>query len=114
MLFPRLKCTPKTGLHNIGYRISWFCYDMNRFRNNLFKNLFRMVNPCTMIRLVTAICLYLLFSSFDTKPKKFPEISYVTTTGQSFTNNDFKGKNTIVVLFHLGCPPAMSVLRDIE
>jgi hypothetical protein len=67
-----------------------------------------------MTRIITAVCLYLLLSSFDTKPKKFPEISYVTSSGQTFTNNNFKDKNSIVVLFHLGCPPAMSLLKDIQ
>lgn len=67
-----------------------------------------------MTRLITAVCLFLLLSSFDTKPKKFPTVNYVTSTGEKFTNDNFKNKNTIVVLFHLGCPPAMSVLQDIE
>ena len=67
-----------------------------------------------MARIIQIIILFVLVSGFTNKPKKFPEISYVTNQGQNFTNTDFIGKNTIVVLFHLGCPPAMSVLRDIQ
>lgn len=52
--------------------------------------------------------------SFTSKPKKFPEIKYTTNHGTTFTNENFKGKETIVVLFHLGCPPAMALLKDLE
>lgn len=58
--------------------------------------------------------LFILFSGFSQRYKKFPAINYVTTEGKNFTNENFKGKNTVVVLFHLGCPPAMALLKDIE
>ncbi len=42
----------------------------------------------------------------------FPAISYETVEGRSFTNDNFKGNKSIVLLFHLGCPPAMWMLGD--
>lgn len=58
--------------------------------------------------------LFVMLTGFIMKPKKFPEISYKTLEGKEFTNKDFIGKETVVVLFHLGCPPAMALLKDLE
>jgi peroxiredoxin len=46
--------------------------------------------------------------------KKFPKFSYVSLNNKTIENTIFKGKKTIVVLFHIGCPPAFTLLTDLE
>ena len=67
-----------------------------------------------MSRIIYLILPLFALLSFTSRPKKFPEINYTTNLGTKFSNEDFKGKQTIVVLFHLGCPPAMALLKDLE
>ncbi len=67
-----------------------------------------------MLKLLYISMVFILISGFVMKPKKFPEISYTTSEGKVFTNADFIGKETVVILFHLGCPPAMGLLKDLE
>ena len=67
-----------------------------------------------MLKLIYVAVAVVFLSGFTTKPKKFPEINYTTNQGTTFSNADFAGKKTIVVLFHLGCPPAMDLLKDLE
>ena len=67
-----------------------------------------------MSRIIYLILPLLALFSFTSKPKKFPEINYTTNQGAKFSNEDFIGKQTIVILFHLGCPPAMGLLKDLE
>jgi len=67
-----------------------------------------------MFNMLYTTLLFVLMTGFITKPKKFPEINYRTSEGKEFTNKDFLGKETVVVLFHLGCPPAMALLKDLE
>ena len=67
-----------------------------------------------MRKVLFIISIFVLITSFIQKPRKFPEINYVTNKGTSFSNEDFQGKNTIVLLFHLGCPYALNMLKDIE
>src|SRR5688500_9945770 len=67
-----------------------------------------------MKTLLSIVCSLFLLPMINLKDKPFPEINYTTNQGSTFTNDDFKGKKTVVLLFHLGCPPAMGLLKDIE
>lgn len=55
----------------------------------------------------------MVISSFKST-KKFPAINYKTIGGKTITNEIFKEKKTLAVLAHLGCPPAMMLLKDLE
>ena len=58
--------------------------------------------------------LLLSFAGFSQKLKSFPEFSYTSAEGQTFSNKNLEGKNSIIILFHLGCPAAMYLLKDLE
>ncbi len=66
------------------------------------------------MRYLTVLLCFILLSASTYKQKEFPSISYTTNQGINFSNENFKGKKTIVVLFHIGCPAAMMLLKDLE
>ena len=56
-----------------------------------------------------------LFSAaFFPGKKKFPAFSYTTMEGRTITNEDIKGKRTLVITGYLGCGVAMRLMKDIE
>lgn len=64
-----------------------------------------------------AICLLFIFTLSSFAPKKpgaFPNFSISNQHGVLFSNENLKGKNTLLVHFHLGCPAAMMLLKDLE
>jgi thioredoxin-related protein len=65
------------------------------------------------ILLTFLIALSTVFCSFI-KPKQFPIFNYQTIKGKEINNNYFKVKKTIVIMAHLGCPPAMLLFKDLE
>ncbi len=62
---------------------------------------------------VFLIIFFSVLTSF-TKTKEFPTINYQTIDGKIITNSFFKGKRTLVIMAHLGCPPAMLLLKDLQ
>jgi thioredoxin-related protein len=63
-------------------------------------------------------CLLLIFlltllSSFK-NTKRFPEITEPCTDGRIIQADFFEGKRTLVIMAHLGCPPAMQLLKDLQ
>ncbi len=62
---------------------------------------------------VFLILFFWVLTSF-TKTKEFPAINYQTIDGKTITNDFLKGKRTIFILAHLGCPPAMLLLKDLQ
>jgi len=60
----------------------------------------------------------LIFSSLGlfafSKPNQFPTFNYKSIEGKEINNGFFLRKNTIVVMAHLGCPPTMMMLGDLE
>ena len=66
------------------------------------------------MKTMLSIALSLFFLSAVNVKREFPEIKYTTNKGEAFTNESFMGKNTVVLLFHLGCPPAMGLIKDLE
>jgi thioredoxin-related protein len=66
------------------------------------------------MRYLTVLLCFILLSASTFKRKDFPLISYTTNQGETFSNENFKDKKTIVVLFHIGCPAAMMLLKDLE
>ncbi len=46
--------------------------------------------------------------------KHFPKFEFQSYEGQNISNEYFKEKTTIVVFQHLGCPPAMWLMSDLE
>jgi peroxiredoxin len=65
------------------------------------------------IKLILLLAFILIFSNAFSQ-KKFPKFSYVSLNNKTIDNTIFKGKKTIVVLFHIGCPPAFTLLTDLE
>jgi hypothetical protein len=63
--------------------------------------------------LLLSACLG-IFLSFSPYLKKFPAFNYATVSGKPVSNDIFKGKKTIVVLAHLGCPAAMQLVQDLQ
>jgi len=59
------------------------------------------------------IIFFSVLTSF-TKTKEFPVINYQTIDGKTITNSFLKGKRTLVIIAHLGCPPAMLLLKDLQ
>jgi hypothetical protein len=55
----------------------------------------------------------ILFFGFK-PPHQFPQFELNTVEGKKLNNDCFKNKKSIVILAHLGCPPAMVLLRDIQ
>jgi hypothetical protein len=62
--------------------------------------------------LPAAVLTCLVFSNFSVK-NPFPPVQARTVGGPSFSNESFKGKKTIVLMFHLGCQEAMLLCRDL-
>lgn len=62
------------------------------------------------------ILLFIIFPFLTsyTKTKTFPAINYKTIEGKTINNDFFKEKKTLVIMAHLGCPPAMMLFRDLE
>jgi len=46
--------------------------------------------------------------------KSFPKLNHKTIDGRIITNKYFAKSETIVIHFHLDCPPAMILLKDLE
>ncbi len=62
-----------------------------------------------------SVLLVLLFLSPAGKiGKTFPDINFRTTKGKEITNEYFTGKKTLVAHLHLGCPPSMVLIKDLE
>lgn len=59
------------------------------------------------------LIIILLLCSFIVK-RNFPDFTYVSYKGRTYTEKDLRGKKTIVALFHLGCPPAMVLMNDLD
>lgn len=57
--------------------------------------------------------LLLVLSSFKAN-KQFPLISEPSTDGRRIGPDFFEGKRTLVIMAHLGCPPAMQLLQDLQ
>jgi hypothetical protein len=57
---------------------------------------------------------FLLISGSSKIEKKFPQLNHQTIDGKIITNEYFSKSKTIVIHFHLACPPAMTLLKDIE
>ncbi len=73
------------------------------------------VNSKLMIKkhFVFLIIFLSVLTSF-TKTKEFPAINYQTIDGKMITNSFFNGKRTLVIMAHLGCPPAMLLIKDLQ
>lgn len=65
------------------------------------------------IHIIVLTILITTLTSFNYK-REFPTINYQTIDGKNITNDFFKGKKTIVILGHLGCPAAMLLLEDLN
>lgn len=63
--------------------------------------------------LTAIIGLLILFGSWN-YDRNFPDFTYKTVEGKTITNDYFNNSNTLVILFHLGCPPAMFLLKDLQ
>lgn len=48
------------------------------------------------------------------KAKKFPDFSYFSSDSIHVTNEIFDNRNSVVVLGHIGCPPLMQFIKDIQ
>lgn len=62
--------------------------------------------------LLTLFSVLILTSSF--KERSFPKFSELSVNNQLITNEYFKGKRTMVLLGHLGCPGVMYQIRDYQ
>lgn len=51
--------------------------------------------------------------SFD-RLKTFPKFSIQSYEGKLYTQEDLKGKLTLINFYHLGCPPAMVLMNDLD
>ncbi len=58
-------------------------------------------------------CLFILLSSMKSE-KKFPKFNLPTYNGGMMTEKVFEGKTSLVVLYSLGCPPAMVLMKDLD
>lgn len=54
----------------------------------------------------------LLLTSFC--PRRFPHFTAITFDGQAMDQTYFQKKKTLVILGHLGCPPFMEMLKDLQ
>ena len=59
------------------------------------------------------LLVFLTFEAFAQK-RSFPNFSIEDANGVEWTQENLKGKTSIVILFHLGCPGAMSLLNDLD
>ncbi len=64
--------------------------------------------------LVFIVSIYNCTAQRSILNKPFPIINYTTLEGKLITNADLKGKNTVFVVMHIGCPAAMYMLKDME
>lgn len=60
-----------------------------------------------------ALLMGMLLSTFC-NAQQFPNISTSTLEGKEFVSTMLQGKTTVVILLHLGCPPAMNLIRDVQ
>jgi thioredoxin-related protein len=65
------------------------------------------------IKLIALLAFILIFSSAFSQ-KKFPKFSNTTLSNKPIDNSYFINKKTVVVLFHLGCPPASVLVEDLK
>lgn len=47
-------------------------------------------------------------------PRKFPKVDSPTISGEAISAAYFERQPTMVILMHLGCPPAMVLLKDLQ
>jgi thioredoxin-related protein len=65
-------------------------------------------------KLKCTLILFLVSNLAIVAQKKFPKFSNTTLSNKAIDNAYFLNKKTVVVLFHLGCPPASTLVEDLE
>lgn len=63
---------------------------------------------------LTFSLLFFIFLSSNLWAKNFPKFKLKDIDNNIWTEDSLLGKKSIIVLFHLGCPGAMSLLNDLD
>jgi hypothetical protein len=64
---------------------------------------------------ISIFCIFALFNQTSCiVNRSFPEFNFINLQHETIDNGAFKDRTTLVVLFHLGCYPAMVLLKDLE
>lgn len=67
-----------------------------------------------MKKLFSVIILSIFFFLGSQAKRSFPAFKLTTMDGKEITNKDLEGKQTIIVMFHIGCNPSMKLLNDLQ